>query len=128
MCSSSLSRSCRGAHDGGVVGILGRRTSFLRSWLSSCTAPCCYTFRCHGVEELVNDHPGGTSDHSLTETGDGSTGADIARVMKECAGFLRRELNSSFAFDESRSTAAIHCHLKFGGWLQVVQMDRTAED
>jgi hypothetical protein len=82
----------------------------------------------HALEELVNDHPGGTSDHSLTETGDGSTGADIAGIMKECAGFLRRELNGSFALHESWSAAAIHRHLIFGRWLQVVQMDRTAKD
>jgi hypothetical protein len=82
----------------------------------------------HALEELVNDHPGGTSDHSLTETGDGPTGADIAGVMKECGGFLRRELNGPLALDESWSAAAIHSHLIFGGWLQVVQMDRTAED
>src|SRR5205814_6854214 len=38
------------------------------------------------------------------------------------------ELNGSFAFDESRRAASIHTHLIFGGGLQIVQPDRSAED
>ncbi len=80
------------------------------------------------LEELIDHHAGGAADHALAEAGDGTAGAHVARVFKQSAGIVRRELNGSFAFYEARRAAAIHAHFVFGSGLEIVQADRAAEN
>src|SRR5438093_10670914 len=89
---------------------------------------CCRQLSSNALEELIDDHTGGSAHHTLSNAGDRAAGADISRIVKQRARVVGNELNPTVAFNKSRRAAAIHCHLVFRGGLEIVKADRSTED
>ena len=82
----------------------------------------------HAFEELIDDHSGSASDHSLPEAGDRAAGTYVTGVLKDSVCVIGRELDRTIAVDESRRAFAAHAHLILGCCLKIVQADRAGEN
>jgi hypothetical protein len=77
---------------------------------------------------LIDDHAGRAANHTLPQACDEAAGTHIAGIAKQRACVVRSELNRPFAFNETRRTAAVDCHLVFRRGLKIMQADGSAKN